>query len=585
MLERIKIEINNPIKDIKAVANDKIARELKFQFLNKGVPENLTGSNVRIYAITPKATEIFNNLIINDAKNGVATLQLTNALTVEGIAKCQLKIFFGNGGVLSTQLFNLISSEDLMSDNAFQGTNEYKAFEEALKKIDTVDAEFSKQNTKIAEAVNKVEEIKTENSTIKNTITQNKQELKNEIATIDEKLERYKEGSSEVNITKAHPNFHTTLYLADWSALQCFVVTENNIYATQVYEKPGSGVAESFIITRMDRHGNKIDSMIVKYGGHGSSIAVETENGQDYIWSAFARTDSGGNILGDTVVRFPYSAKQIVFNDPSVVVYKETPDYAVPYIDFENNKIALRIKYSSTRQEVELYNFDEFKNKRALLLKQYLIPQELNFLQGFAIEDYTLYWRTGEPNTTDKLSVIDLKTNTKTEEITLEFGKNEYNEYDGGFREPEGLFLYKNKTNNKRTIFIPITLNSAGKRISKSYMLNSENSYEEFDSDIKEVTQQHILIRKGGYAKLTPPNFSNSFRKISQAGTYYFSGGELNSISDKPSNLGASGGWLEVSAKNFNEEFYQIFQRNNINNPDRYIRVIRPTEIGTWLKK
>lgn len=580
----IIIDINKPIRDINAIEKNPKTRFLYFQFKSQGNNIDLTGCTCRVYAINSKMQEVYNNLTIENAKQGIAKLELTDGLLVKGITKMQLHINPSTGGDLATQIFNLINGDNLLSDSSVESSNEYKAFEDALKNVDALGDRLNSQDTKIQQSLNKVEEIKSENLQIKNTLTQNKNELTEEIRKTNDKLEQYKEGHSEVNITKAHPNFHTTLYLADWSALQCFVITENYMYATQVYQKPGGSVAESFIITRMDRHGNKIDSMIVKYGGHGSSIAIETEGGKDYIWSAFARTDSGGNVLGNTIVRFPYAPKQITFDDPTVEIYKEPADYAVPYIDFTNDKIALRIKYSQERQVVELYNFSEFKAKRALPLKEYTIPQDISFLQGFAIEDYTLYWRTGEPNSIDKLSVIDLKTERRLQEITLEFGKNEYNEYDGGFREPEGLFLYQNKKNKKKTIFIPITLNSAGKRISKSYMLNSENAYEEFDSDIKEVTQQHILIRKGGYSKLPPSNFAK-FSDISQAGTYYFSGGDLNNIPDKPSNLGVSGVWLEVSAKNFAEEFYQIIQRNNLSTPDRYIRVVRPSEVGEWIKK
>ncbi len=46
-----------------------------------------------------------------------------------------LKIYTEDGGILSSNRFNLIVDKDLMTDNAIEGTNEYKALDAALKTV------------------------------------------------------------------------------------------------------------------------------------------------------------------------------------------------------------------------------------------------------------------------------------------------------------------------------------------------------------------------------------------------------------------------------------------------------------------
>ncbi|BAB80839.1 BppU family phage baseplate upper protein [Clostridium perfringens] len=121
--------------EIKAIEHDVKTRFIDFKFIAANKILDISNCIVRVYAITSKGNEIFNNLTIVDGLKGIARLELTDALLVPGTTEYMLKITTDNGGILSSNRFNLIVDKDLMTGNAIEGTNEYKALDEALKTV------------------------------------------------------------------------------------------------------------------------------------------------------------------------------------------------------------------------------------------------------------------------------------------------------------------------------------------------------------------------------------------------------------------------------------------------------------------
>lgn len=121
--------------EIKAIEHDVKTRFIDFKFIAANKILDISNCIVRVYAITSKGNEIFNNLTIVDGLKGIARLELTDALLVPGTIEYMLKITTDNGGILSSNRFNLIVDKDLMTGNAIEGTNEYKALDEALKTV------------------------------------------------------------------------------------------------------------------------------------------------------------------------------------------------------------------------------------------------------------------------------------------------------------------------------------------------------------------------------------------------------------------------------------------------------------------
>ena len=140
-IEPKKVYINrDELIEIEAIEHDIKTRFIDFKFISINKVLDISHSLVEIYALNQKGNEIFNNLNIIDGPKGLARLELTDALLVPGTTEYMLKIRIENGGILSSNKFNLIVHPDLMTDNAIEGTNEYTALDEALKKVGNINA-------------------------------------------------------------------------------------------------------------------------------------------------------------------------------------------------------------------------------------------------------------------------------------------------------------------------------------------------------------------------------------------------------------------------------------------------------------
>ena len=88
----IKLDINAELLEtITAKQGDTKSRFILFNLYDGATPFDLRYRTVRVYGQKKDSTEVFNNLEINDAKNGYCTLELTNQmLAVEGMYELEL---------------------------------------------------------------------------------------------------------------------------------------------------------------------------------------------------------------------------------------------------------------------------------------------------------------------------------------------------------------------------------------------------------------------------------------------------------------------------------------------------------------
>ena len=150
------VNINkDEIIEIRAIEHDTKTRFITFKFLGQNSPINLDGCKVRVYAINSIYNEVFNDLVIIDKQRGIAKLELTDAMLKPGITEYQIKIMLNSGGQLSSNTMRLIVEKDLMSNNSLEGSNEYKAFEDALSKVDNLDNLFFEKSKDVSIAAGK----------------------------------------------------------------------------------------------------------------------------------------------------------------------------------------------------------------------------------------------------------------------------------------------------------------------------------------------------------------------------------------------------------------------------------------------
>ena len=129
----INLNLHQPIYErLTAKQGDIASRYLLFHLLDGDKPFDLSNRTVRVYAIKPDKTEIFNDLTINDASKGYCTLELTSqCLASAGVVKMELYIS-ESGKVLTSIPFELDVIACINTANGVASTNEFSALEVAL---------------------------------------------------------------------------------------------------------------------------------------------------------------------------------------------------------------------------------------------------------------------------------------------------------------------------------------------------------------------------------------------------------------------------------------------------------------------
>ena len=129
----VNVNLHQPIYErLTAKQGDIASRYLLFHLLDGDKPFDLTNRSVRVYAIKPDKTEIFNDLIINDRTKGYCTLELTSqCLASAGVVKMELYIS-ESGKVLTSIPFELEVIACINTANGVTSTNEFSALEAAL---------------------------------------------------------------------------------------------------------------------------------------------------------------------------------------------------------------------------------------------------------------------------------------------------------------------------------------------------------------------------------------------------------------------------------------------------------------------
>ncbi|WP_144502926.1 phage baseplate protein [Bacillus pumilus] len=367
--------------------------------------------------------------------------------------------------------------------------------------------------------------------------------------------------------TTVSPVYHTHLNLKDPTVLQCFVIDEEtgDIYATQVaYGATGSG-RESFTLTRLNKNGVMLDSMRIVDGGHGTTIGLERENGKVYIWSNYNMVNSG-SVVGNELVRFPYEAGVTLTRDNGLIErYNKFNDlYTIPVIDQQNGLIAFRIRLRDDTSVVELRKLDDIKNGINKVLGKVTIPSDLTYLQGFTIDGYDLYWYTGDTNSVNhpsELALFSFKDGLIKKRITCDFGHGYDGRYEDDFREPEGIFLYKDKKTGKKSLFVGVVTGAVGKRQAKIYAFHTKENAGKFANDLSSERQGYALSQNNGSAKRLPEGLK-SLKDFRQPGFYYMMTSETKGIDDHP-DKGNAGWWLNIAPADRAGTVIQTLTRNS----------------------
>ena len=136
----IKFDLNKNLYDtLIAKQGDTKSRFLLFNLLDGSIPFSLENRSVRVYAIKPDKTEVFNDLIITDAAKGYCVLELTTQmLAVSGTIKLELMVIEGDKK-LTSNIFYMDVKKSINSEKAIVSTNEFGALLTALASLNEYD--------------------------------------------------------------------------------------------------------------------------------------------------------------------------------------------------------------------------------------------------------------------------------------------------------------------------------------------------------------------------------------------------------------------------------------------------------------
>jgi hypothetical protein len=156
------MNIQNLVLDINKKCNQLVtanvgevdSRLLKISVIDNGVPMDLTGITVYLYAKKADGTKVFNTVKVEDAKQGIVSAEITSqVLAIEGFVKLTL-LLTKDKARLASKIFTLKVDETIVDDEAIESTNEFTALTDALGRVNNIDSRFENVNSQLAHNTN-----------------------------------------------------------------------------------------------------------------------------------------------------------------------------------------------------------------------------------------------------------------------------------------------------------------------------------------------------------------------------------------------------------------------------------------------
>ncbi|TCN25476.1 phage baseplate protein [Mesobacillus foraminis] len=392
-------------------------------------------------------------------------------------------------------------------------------------------------------------------------------------------------GLKEFDMANAQQVYLYDLNLGIGTVNQTISVDENvnEIYATQAYTFSGDK-EESFVISRLTLNGNLLDSMTVRFGGHGTTIGLERVGGTMYIWSNMLKVDSNGNQVTQYLTRYPYrGGTEININSSSVEKFTEFPNskiYMSPFTDSKNGLIAFRHTNTTSGSPVsyvEVRKLSDVKARIENVLYRYDYPSSMNnqVIQGMCLDGNNLYLTFGQVANDFTLYQIDVSKKQIVDVFQNPVGKSGTNSYEEDFGEPEGLFLYTDPYTGYKTLLCVVVTDATGRRRQKLFAFSSNVGVDKFIGYAAERTQNIKLTRDDGKCHRITSTGVTALKDLRVPGLYYAATNEADALSDFPSSRkGLAGWWITVSGKDTDSGVYQELTRNSRATPERIFRTV-----------
>ncbi|MCM2675568.1 phage baseplate protein [Alkalicoccobacillus plakortidis] len=370
----------------------------------------------------------------------------------------------------------------------------------------------------------------------------------NELIVTNQTLGVLDDIEHEFDLFKYEPYFFAELVPMSASVMQWFGIDERteNLFATQVHSTT-SGNNEHYVLSQMTPNGELIDYMIIKDGGHGTTVGLEWEDDVLYVWSNLNIVDGNNRVISNELVRFPYKPNTGIGSISGIERFKKFNSvYTTPTIDPAYGFITLRYSRNG-RQVVELRKLSDIKEGVDNLLGEVIVSSDIDFMQGVTSDGYDMYWYSGSANGTPHqpyLAQYDFKTGQEVARKLHTFGAENNGKFIDDFREPEGVFFYTDPVTKQRALLAGITVGGMGRRRHKVYSYGQRGSINKLMQYILSNPQLYAMTKSDGSRKNIPAN-AKSLAEITKPGHYYLSIDDSLRLTDHP-DPGNAGWFLDV---------------------------------------
>lgn len=138
-IKKITLDINSSLPCfIDAKQWDSLSRFIEFTLISNSSPINLTNHQVKVFALKPDGTRIFNDVDILDAPAGKVLVKLTRQLlAVAGQVKAELSIYGNDNSVLTTKDFIINVLPSVKNEDLIESSDEFTALTDSITKLAT----------------------------------------------------------------------------------------------------------------------------------------------------------------------------------------------------------------------------------------------------------------------------------------------------------------------------------------------------------------------------------------------------------------------------------------------------------------
>ena len=235
--------------------------------------------------------------------------------------------------------------------------------------------------------------------------------------------------------------------------LQNFAIDDSNGEIYTVQDESNSN--NNLLVNKLTSEGKSLGHITLTNLGHGNGLGFERlPDNSIRLWTDYVPVDSHG--YGTQIARFNFD------NPSEVSSYDLCPKgYKVPFvtIDNDNRTLLMRAVNKKTKEElIFVFSLDEVLKggKKPKLSFAIDSAQRIQSFQGLHVKDNVIYILTGDSSIYTPKLLYGYDQSGKVLFRKRVKAGSDFAADNGGYYEPEGLYIYKNPETGEKRVYVGI---------------------------------------------------------------------------------------------------------------------------------